>query len=120
MRVLDSLLGRSGRQRSNAAQTRLDVEHLEAREVPAVTSQSLVAGVLTINGSANNDHIEVRRDLGANQLVVFDQNQEVNRVASAAVTTIVLNGFAGSDILVVDKDVLQNAMYNVTPAAAQA
>ncbi|GIW79572.1 MAG: hypothetical protein KatS3mg105_1379 [Gemmatales bacterium] len=89
----------------------LGVEELESRQLLDATA-TLAAGVLTVNGGANNDRINLVLDQAANQIVVQDSFQEVARFNSGAVTTIVLNGNAGNDILTIAKEIMQAATIN--------
>ncbi|MBY0231283.1 MAG: hypothetical protein K2W96_18530, partial [Gemmataceae bacterium] len=87
---------------------RLGVEGLESRLVPAVTA-ALGGGVLAIVGDAANDNIRVQLDAPAGQLVVRSFGLEAGRFANAAVTSIVIDAGAGSDVVRVDPDVAQVA-----------
>jgi uncharacterized protein GlcG (DUF336 family) len=112
MRVLESLLGRTGRQRGgNTARTVLEVECLETREL-LTASPSLIGTVLTVNGSNGNDRIEVFRDLTTDQLVVQNGDQVTGRFASAGVTQIVVNTFNGNDFVFIGPNVVQNTIVN--------
>ena len=110
--MLDSFLGRTGRQREKTvARTLLEVECLETRDLMSATP-SLVGTVLTITGSNGNDRIEVQRDLNADQLVVQDGDQVTGRFASAAVTQIIVNTLNGNDFVLIGPNIIQNAIIN--------
>lgn len=75
---------------------------LERREVPTALA-GLAGGILTVSGSAGNDHIAVERD--GNDLVIRDRTVIVGRFAIAAVAGIQVDGGSGDDLLRVGRDV---------------
>lgn len=84
----------------------LTLERLEDRSLLAVTAD-LAAGVLTVTGDADRNNLNVALDNQNNDLVVRSFAQEIARFDSALVTTILVVGGAGQDVLTVDSDVTQ-------------
>src|SRR5262245_25577753 len=92
----------------NRGKTRLDVERLEQREVPAVTA-TLAGGVLSVLGDADRENIFVTRDAATNQLVVSNRGSEVGWFDSAAVTAIVVSASGAGNSIRIDSNVSQPA-----------
>src|SRR4051794_38855132 len=69
------------------------IQTLEQRRL---LSFSVSNGVLTVNGSAGPDHIQVRKD-GANLTIL--ENGVSHTTPAAAVSKIVINGLGGNDEL---------------------
>ena len=73
------------------------------RPAAAAVTASLVGGVLQVNGDAAGDTITLRLQPGdATQLQVLDGGAVVNTFARAAITSIVVNGGAGGDTILID------------------
>ncbi|MGE3806028.1 MAG: heme-binding protein [Gemmataceae bacterium] len=112
MGLMQQLLGSKPRQQADEVDARqapqLGVECLESRTLLDATA-TLAGNVLNIVGGPNRDHIAVLLDQTTNELVVFDSVNEVFRVASAAVTTININGLGGNDLLRIDANITQTA-----------
>ena len=82
---------------------------------PGGTNQvqaTLTDGVLVINGSRNDDHIDV--DLGENgqQILVFSDNQQIGSFDLASVSRIEFNGWAGDDHIAIVKEVSLPTILN--------
>jgi uncharacterized protein GlcG (DUF336 family) len=85
------------------------VELLETRFVPS-TVTLLPGGILSILGTPGPENISVTLDAANAQLVVSDFGQETARIASSAVTSIVLTGGGGgNEYLTIDQAVTQPA-----------
>ena len=82
----------------------LTCDELERREMPAVTA-AVVAGILTVAGTAADERITVFRD-GTN-LIVLDGTVEVLRTPSAGVTSIAIDGDGGNDSIRIAPSVTQ-------------
>src|SRR5213083_2808496 len=74
------------------------IETLEQRRLLSFT---VVAGVLTVGGTANPDHINVSKN-GTN--LVINQNGTSATTPATGVTKIVVNGLGGNDDLSVAAD----------------
>src|SRR5262245_10798520 len=83
--------------------TALRCEPLEDRATPAPAT--LAAGTLTVTGTAADDRIRVV--LEGDELRVLEGTNELGRFASAAVTTITIDGAAGNDTVIVGDSVTQ-------------
>src|SRR5262245_9783356 len=83
--------GPGGRGGAGMRDNLLTLELLEPRSLPSVTSV-LAGGVLTVTGTPGRDSIRVALEASTGDLVVRSFAQEVGRFASAAVTSIVLDG----------------------------
>jgi uncharacterized protein GlcG (DUF336 family) len=88
-----------------ARRTRIGVEQLEGRNLPAATA-TLAAGTLTVLGDGG-DRINVFLD--QSQLVVTDKGQELGRFANSAVTSIKITGGNGGNIIRISPYVTQAA-----------
>ena len=86
----------------------LNVEALEDRAVPATVA--LVAGVLTVTGTPDDDRIRVFTD--GTSVRVLDGSLEIGAFAQGAVTAIAVNGGAGNDAILIDPDLIQQATLN--------
>jgi len=73
---------------------RLSVESLEARQLLAVAPMHLIGGTLTIDGSGEADHVEVRQ-IGSE--IRAELNGETWDFSSSRVDRIVFNGGDGND-----------------------
>lgn len=86
----------------------LRLEILEDRTLLAGSILATLSstGVLTVTGTAGNDFISIRQDVG--QILVFDQSIQVGteavaQVPAARVNSIVVQGMAGNDVIRLDQ-----------------
>src|SRR5581483_3752469 len=89
-----------------ARPVRLQIEPLEARDVPTVAA-NLAGGVLSILGGPDRDRIDVTLDAAQARLVVRDHGRVVGSFASAAVASISIATGAGEDAVRVAPNVTQ-------------
>lgn len=74
----------------------LVVESLEERRMLAV-SFDLTAGVLTVNGTGGNDQMSIA--LNGGSIIATVNGEDTPNIDPAQVTSIILNGQAGDDVL---------------------
>jgi uncharacterized protein GlcG (DUF336 family) len=84
--------------------TRLDLETLELRDVPAAVA-GVAGNTLFVTGDAANDRILVSRD--GSDLIVLDRTTEIGRFASDSIAAIDIDGGAGNDVIKVGATVTQ-------------
>ncbi|MCE9530906.1 MAG: heme-binding protein [Planctomycetes bacterium] len=89
---------------------KLNVEILEAREVPATLS--LTGGILSVVGTPLDDRIAISLDTALNQVVVQDNGNVIGRFASASVTSLQVATGNGNDRIQVTEDVKQPAVLD--------
>lgn len=86
------------------AETRLKVQELERREVPAATA-TLVAGNLTVVADAIGGRLDIFTD-GA-EIVVRSRGTEIGRFADGAVASLTITGGPGADVVRVDNAIVK-------------
>lgn len=88
--------------------TRLMIEELEPRTLPAATA-TLSAGLLSIVGSSGRDIIDLSLDSQTNDLVVHSAGTETGRFAAASVTAgVAIDAQAGNDVVRIGANVLHD------------
>ena len=87
---------------------RLNVETLEERTVPSTVSLS--AGVLTVNGTPQDDRIAISLDASLTHVVVQDSGRVIGRFPSSSVNSIQVFSGNGNDRVEITSVVKQPAL----------
>jgi uncharacterized protein (TIGR03118 family) len=82
---------------------------------PAGTNQvqaTLTNGILLINGSRNDDHIDVSLSNNGQEILVFSDNEQIGSFDLASVSRIEFNGWAGDDHIAIVKEITLPTILN--------